>query len=499
VTLTAIAAVESLRERTRELGVDARGCYELMGVDCLIDENLKPWLLECNLSPSLGVCAAPGTGGRVEERIKRELVTDMAALLGLLEDAPELAPADPVARIHEEAEGELARAGDFERLYPCADVKHYLPFFALPRLADMVMGDVITGESVPRPQLQSRFAAEVIADDQLVLYDERNGQLNRLNQTAALIWLAAMDGTDPDGIAEQLLAAVSGSGEQVPGIHELRQQVWDALADWARAGLVMQTGIGPRHRPAPKGPLRRVHLGCTLRCGALHLTFHTDSEPVLARLQNWLSSVKVADAGGPSGSRLEVVRDTPGYTVAFDGEVIARKLALASLEAVLSRHVIRHSAAGGELVLDVAGVTGGDIGSLIFAGNRPGIAEAFARRFARHAGGSFDRGLRLSLPSLRRHTIILPVLDDGPRETHLQPLSLNETLEHLVPACFGDEGAPLDAATVTAFVDWLSLQPRFTLDITDHSSACEGLNQFASGRQPDPYAGADLVSAFRRT
>jgi hypothetical protein len=495
VTLTAIAAVEHLRERTRALGVDARGCYELLGVDCLIDEDLKPWLMECNLSPSVGVCAAPDTGGRVEERIKRELVTDMAALVGLLGVSPAPAPADPVARIRQEAEGELARAGGFERLYPGADVENYLPFFALPRLADVVLADAVNGAPVKRPQLQSRFAAELIAEDQLVLYDERSGQLNRLNQIAAFIWLMAMEGADPDGIAEQLSAAVAGSGGRVPGIQELRQEVWDSLADWAHAGLMMQTGIGPRRRRAPKPPLRRVPFRCSLRCGALHLTFHTDSEPVLARLQNWLSSVKVPDAGSPAGSRLEVVRDTPGYTVVFDGAVIARKLALASLEAVLSRYVIRHSAAVGELVLDVARVTGGDAGSLIFAGNRPGITEAFARHFADHAGGVFDTGLRLSLPAFRRHTIILPVLD-RPGETPLQPLSLNEALEHLVPACFGGDGAPLDADTVTAFLEWLSLQPRYMLDITDHSSACEVLTQVASGRQPDPYAGAELVSAF---
>lgn len=31
--------------------------WSVMGIDCLVDENLKSWLLECNLSPSLEVCA----------------------------------------------------------------------------------------------------------------------------------------------------------------------------------------------------------------------------------------------------------------------------------------------------------------------------------------------------------------------------------------------------------------------------------------------------------
>jgi hypothetical protein len=246
VTLTAIAAVEPMRERTRKLGVDARGCYELLGVDCLIDEDLKPWLLECNLSPSVGVCAAPETGGQVEEQIKRQLVTDMAALVGLLQAEPEAAPADPGARIRHDAERELVRAGGFERLYPAADVESYLPFFSLPRLADMVLADAVNGAPVERPRLQSRFTTESIVEDQVVLHDERNGQVSRLNQTASIIWLMAMEGADPDGITEALLAAVSRSGERVPEIEEVREEVWDFLADWAHRGLLLQRGPGPR-------------------------------------------------------------------------------------------------------------------------------------------------------------------------------------------------------------------------------------------------------------
>lgn len=58
---------------------------ELYGFDILIDSELKPWLLEVNLSPSLG-CDTP-----LDTRIKSALLVDLLTLIGL--------PAvDPVVR-----------------------------------------------------------------------------------------------------------------------------------------------------------------------------------------------------------------------------------------------------------------------------------------------------------------------------------------------------------------------------------------------------------------
>nr|XP_043902929.1 tubulin polyglutamylase TTLL5 [Solea senegalensis] len=53
-------------------------CFELYGFDVLIDSNLKPWLLEVNLSPSLA-CDTP-----LDLKIKASMIADMFSLVGLV-------------------------------------------------------------------------------------------------------------------------------------------------------------------------------------------------------------------------------------------------------------------------------------------------------------------------------------------------------------------------------------------------------------------------------
>lgn len=53
-------------------------CFELYGFDILIDSDLKPWLLEINLSPSLNPDDSP-----LDHVIKSNLVADAFNLVGL--------------------------------------------------------------------------------------------------------------------------------------------------------------------------------------------------------------------------------------------------------------------------------------------------------------------------------------------------------------------------------------------------------------------------------
>ena len=52
-------------------------CFDLYGFDILIDERMRPWLLEVNLSPSLA------TDSPLDYAIKSNLLTDTLNLVGI--------------------------------------------------------------------------------------------------------------------------------------------------------------------------------------------------------------------------------------------------------------------------------------------------------------------------------------------------------------------------------------------------------------------------------
>lgn len=52
-------------------------CFELYGFDVMIDENLKPWVLEVNVLPSLSSSSV------FDKKIKTILVCDTLTLVGI--------------------------------------------------------------------------------------------------------------------------------------------------------------------------------------------------------------------------------------------------------------------------------------------------------------------------------------------------------------------------------------------------------------------------------
>lgn len=360
VALTMIGAREPMRSATARFGADQRGCYEFIGLDCLVDADLNPWLLECNLSPSLGVCAAPDDGGVIEENVKRGMVADMVALTGLNDRARARVGAEgSSAEIAAEADAELARAGGFERVYPTAEPERYFPYFPYPRLADYRLASHVAGRPVDLPGVEPWQVAEIIADERLSLYAEAKGQLMTTNPMAALIWLHATNGTPTPQIAREVEVATASrpADASEPPANEVERAVWDALADWARDQMLVQTA------PAKAGSTiaeSTGHSDCehasavasrySVALGPQPLTLNIWSEPAARRLDPLLRPL-LYTRECPQGTQLDIVRSRKGFNVLSEGRIISNGLTLARLAPWLSDELLRRAPSAGEVAV----------------------------------------------------------------------------------------------------------------------------------------------------
>ncbi len=67
---TLLSGEHIVQQAMKKNGTHRTNCFEIFGFDVLIDSDLKPWLLEVNLSPSLA------TDSPLDYSIKSTLVTD---------------------------------------------------------------------------------------------------------------------------------------------------------------------------------------------------------------------------------------------------------------------------------------------------------------------------------------------------------------------------------------------------------------------------------------
>ena len=52
-------------------------CFEVLGFDVLIDSNLKPWLMEVNMSPSMN------SDSPLDIKIKGNMIADLFSMIGV--------------------------------------------------------------------------------------------------------------------------------------------------------------------------------------------------------------------------------------------------------------------------------------------------------------------------------------------------------------------------------------------------------------------------------
>lgn len=526
VALTCLAALEPMRERSRVIGADTRGCYELMGIDCLIDNNLKPWILECNLSPSLEVCAGPESGGAIEERIKGSIVADMVEMLGLNRPALEESSGSMVEHLVRETQTEIANSGGFRNLIPGSDSSAYLPFMALPRLSDWVVAQALSDRPLKQPRLERWVAEETFSEDQVYLYDTRLGHLSSLNETASLIWLMATEDAGPDDIASALVDSALKSMPAAPDAWTIRNDVWNTLADWVNNRFLVQSEGQPGDWNAsetgqPPFPETSAVMSMALSCGRFRARCFTDSAPLVHRIESLLEPMAISDeAGKDSLPRLEIVRDTPGFTLILDGQVIRSRLSLAAVVPALASCLATHAARHDDIAIDAGLVAGPDSEMFLVSHSEPSLLDALTLALSaqwrvdsgrgallKSTDDSCVTGLGLPLQDLDRGGLFVPaqpgvtgytglvsavlVPSENPLgdNSGVQALTVNETLRHLISSCCAEDGRPLDTEGFTRLAAWLEGRDHYLVDMNNLEAAAAALSGRCLEKAPQKASG----------
>lgn len=148
-------------------------CFELFGFDVLIDSNLKPWLMEVNVSPSLS------SSSPLDARIKTSLMTDIFNLVGFKiynkkkinegnrttandikrnnitrDNYNELCFDNCLNKLTSdqwnilfENEEEYSRRGQFERIFPQKEnIENYALYFEVPTVNNLIWWKFLKAE-----------------------------------------------------------------------------------------------------------------------------------------------------------------------------------------------------------------------------------------------------------------------------------------------------------------------------------------------------------------
>ena len=152
-------------------------CFELLGFDILIDDNLTPWLLEVNLSPSLN------TDSEIDLKVKSTLISDLFNLVGIHSRVQsnekkikktrpewnsstltkqEAEISNDEVNVINETNAELKRLGSFERVFPGEYSYLFSHFFEEERYLNLlVCGEYEKAKRTPSRSTDKGFTGNV--------------------------------------------------------------------------------------------------------------------------------------------------------------------------------------------------------------------------------------------------------------------------------------------------------------------------------------------------
>ena len=252
ISLTVIAAREKMRDQAQKYSANTQGAYELLGLDLVVDSDIKPWILECNLSPSLEICSTNENQAEKETRTKKGMVTEIVNMLGLNDHDQ-----DTLSK-SQKAQRELERANGFKCLFPAQTANDYLNCFPVPRFADIASLPRAVQIDYNKLSLSGNDRVEAVFDESLALlaHDPVKNTERYIvpNEVATWIWIKNSDGAKPDDIAQELASTLAVEGRSLQDEKAIwLKQIWDMLADWSQACL-LYTSPSPRDLSTSRMP-----------------------------------------------------------------------------------------------------------------------------------------------------------------------------------------------------------------------------------------------------